>query len=44
MKNCMNITHIDLQHNCIREKGFEAIIPRVKVLPITLMYLQGEIR
>lgn len=40
MKNCINITHFDVQYNHILEKGFTALIPRVNVLKIATCFLQ----
>lgn len=40
MENCIYIEALDLQYNRIRERGFQAIIQRVKVLPIKIIYFQ----
>lgn len=41
MKNCIHLTIFDVQHNCIREKGFQAIIQRVRTLPLRLLQFSG---
>lgn len=41
LKNCRHLTHVDLQYNRIRERGFAALIIVLKLCIIVLIYGQG---
>jgi hypothetical protein len=41
MKNCIYLAAFEVRHNRIRERGFQAIFQRVRVLPLSHLHLSG---